>query len=139
MRSGPKITDAAQQLAESVIHKMFAADMASRKLGMQIVEVRPGYARVEMNVLPEMLNGHAICHGGLIFSLADSAFAFACNTHNFVTVAAGCSIEFLAPAHTGDHLVAGSGAITARASGRLRCDDKQSEWPAHRSISRPLP
>jgi acyl-CoA thioesterase len=60
----------------------------------------------KMDVLPEMLNGHAICHGGLIFSLADSAFAFACNTHNFVTVAAGCSIEFLAPAHTGDHLVA---------------------------------
>ena len=85
---------------------MFAADTASQMLGMRIAEVRPGYARIEMDVRPEMLNGHAICHGGLIFSLADSAFAFACNTHNLVTVAAACSIDFVAPAHVGDHLVA---------------------------------
>jgi acyl-CoA thioesterase len=106
MKSGSKASDAAQELAEAVVHKMFAADTASQKLGMRVAEVRPGYARVEMDVLPDMLNGHAICHGGLIFSLADSAFAFACNTHNFVTVAASCSIDFLAPARAGDHLVA---------------------------------
>jgi acyl-CoA thioesterase len=106
MKPGSKAIDAAQELAEAVVQKMFAADTASQKLGMRVVDVRPGYARVEMDVLPEMLNGHAICHGGLIFSLADSAFAFACNTHNFVTVAAGCSIDFLTPAHAGDHLVA---------------------------------
>ncbi len=95
-----------QQLAEAVVQKMFAADAASQKLGMRIAGVRPGYASVEMEVLPDMLNGHAICHGGFVFSLADSAFAFACNTHNFVTVAAGCSIDFLAPAYAGDHLIA---------------------------------
>jgi acyl-CoA thioesterase len=106
MKPPPTTADAAQQLAESVIQKMFAADTASQMLGMRIAEVRPGYACIEMDVRAEMLNGHAICHGGLIFSLADSAFAFACNTHNFVTVAAACSIDFLAPAQAGDHLVA---------------------------------
>ena len=106
MKSPSTTADAAQHLAESVVRKMFAADTASQMLGMRVAEVRPGYARVEMDVRAEMLNGHAICHGGLIFSLADSAFAFACNTHNFVTVAAACSIDFLAPAQAGDHLVA---------------------------------
>ncbi len=104
MRSGSAAGNSAQQLAEAVVRKMFAADAASQKLGMRVAGVRPGYALVEMEVLPDMLNGHAICHGGFVFSLADSAFAFACNTHNFVTVAAGCSIDFLAPAHPGDHL-----------------------------------
>lgn len=106
MRTGSKAIDPSRELAEAVVHKMFAADRASQKLGMRVVEVRPGYARVEMEVLPEMLNGHAICHGGLVFSLADSAFAFACNTCNFVTLAAACSIDFLAPAHAGDRLAA---------------------------------
>jgi len=93
-----------QQVAEAVVRKMFENDAASRALGMQVLEVRPGYARVEMRIRPDMLNGHAICHGGLIFSLADSAFAFACNTCNFVTVAASCSIEFLAPVYLNDVL-----------------------------------
>lgn len=104
MTSGSATGNSAQQLAEGVVRKMFAADAASQKLGMRVAGVRPGYALVEMEVLPDMLNGHAICHGGFVFSLADSAFAFACNTHNFVTVAAGCSIDFLAPAYAGDHL-----------------------------------
>jgi len=68
--------------------------------------VGPGYARLSMAVRPEFLNGHRTCHGGLIFTLADSAFAFACNSHNHNTVAAGCSVEFLRPAHGGDVLTA---------------------------------
>jgi acyl-CoA thioesterase len=71
-----------------------------------VKEVRPGYARLALIVRPDMLNGHAICHGGVIFSLADSAFAFACNSHNQNTVASGCSIDFLAPAKAGDELSA---------------------------------
>ena len=85
---------------------MFARDSASRGLGMQIVRVAPGEAELSMTVRPDMLNGHAICHGGFIFTLADSAFAFACNSANLTTVANGCSIEFLAPAQLGDVLTA---------------------------------
>ena len=96
----------AQALAERVAAKMFAADAASQALGMRIVAVRPGYSSVEMDIRPDMLNGHATCHGGIIFTLADSALAFACNSRNFTTVAAGCSIEFLHPCHLGDKLVA---------------------------------
>jgi acyl-CoA thioesterase len=85
---------------------MFARDSASRALGMVLEEVRPGYARLRMTVRADMLNGHGTCHGGLVFALADSAFAFACNSYDVVTVASGCSIEFLAPAHEGEELVA---------------------------------
>ena len=85
---------------------MFARDAASRGLGMQVVRVAPGEAELSMTVRPDMLNGHAICHGGFIFTLADSAFAFACNSANLTTVANGCSIEFLAPAQLGDVLIA---------------------------------
>jgi acyl-CoA thioesterase len=95
-----------QQVAERVAVEMFARDSASQSLGMQVKEVRPGYARLTLIVRPDMLNGHAICHGGIIFSLADSAFAFACNSHNQNTVASGCSIDFLAPAKAGDELSA---------------------------------
>jgi acyl-CoA thioesterase len=95
-----------QQIAERVAGEMFARDSASQSLGMQVKEVRPGYARLTLIVRPDMLNGHAICHGGVIFSLADSAFAFACNSHNQNTVASGCSIDFLAPAKAGDELSA---------------------------------
>ena len=70
---------------------MYARDRASQALGMVLEEVRPGYARVRMTVRADMLNGHGTCHGGLVFALADSAFAFACNSHDVVTVAAGCS------------------------------------------------
>ena len=81
-------------------------DQASRWLGMKLEEVRPGYARMSMLVTPNMVNGHNLCHGGLIFTLADSAFAYACNSHNQRAVAAGCSIEFLAPAFLDDVLTA---------------------------------
>lgn len=95
-----------QVLAEAVAEAMFARDRASQALGMRIVAVAPGEATLSMRVRADMVNGHAICHGGLIFTLADSAFAFACNSYNLVTVASGCSIEFLAPAREGDELTA---------------------------------
>ena len=96
--------DAAQALAERVAQRMFAGDRASRALGMRIERVAPGSAELSMPVRDDMVNGHSICHGGYIFLLADSAFAFACNSYNRNTVAQGCSIDYLAPAHTGDVL-----------------------------------
>ena len=96
----------AQALAEAACKSMFDADACTRWLGMRVEAVAPGYARLSMTVRPEFLNGHRTCHGGLIFTLADSAFAFACNSHNHNTVAAGCSVEFLRPAHGGDVLIA---------------------------------
>jgi acyl-CoA thioesterase len=95
-----------EALAQAVAQAMFARDNASRKLGMRIEAVAPGYARLSMTVREDMVNGHAICHGGFIFTLADSAFAFACNSRNLNTVAAGGNIDFLAPAHIGDVLTA---------------------------------
>jgi acyl-CoA thioesterase len=85
---------------------MYANDAASQALGMRLLDVGPGRARVTMQVRADMVNGHRTCHGGFIFSLADSAFAFACNTYDAVTVAAAASIEFLAPARLGDELIA---------------------------------
>ena len=94
-----------QQIAAKVGEAMFAVDAASKDfLQMELVSCEPGRAVMRMQVRQPMLNGHKICHGGLIFTLADSTFAFACNSHNKVTVAAGCSIEFLKPAHLGDVL-----------------------------------
>ena len=95
-----------QELAEKVIKAMFERDKASKGLDMKIIEVRPGYSRVNMTITANMLNGHDTCHGGYIFTLADSAFAFACNSRNLSTVALGCSIEFLAPALENDVLTA---------------------------------
>jgi acyl-CoA thioesterase len=94
----------AEQLAERVAETMFSNDRASQALGMRIATVTPGRAELTMTVRDDMLNGHAICHGGFIFALADSTFAFACNSYNRNTVAQGCSIEYLAPAHAGDVL-----------------------------------
>ncbi len=99
-------TAAAQALAERVAAAMFEHDTASRALGIRIVRVGPGHAEVAMSVRGDMLNGHRICHGGFIFTLADSAFAYACNSYNSSTVASGCAIEFLAPAREGDVLIA---------------------------------
>jgi len=95
-----------QQLAEHVRDGMFANDRASKALGMRIVEVGPGRAVLEMAVLETMVNGHDLCHGGLIATLADSAFAFACNSYNELTVASGFSIDILAPGKLGDVLTA---------------------------------
>jgi acyl-CoA thioesterase len=95
-----------QARAERVGQLMMADDRASRHLGIVLVEIGPGRATMQLTVRPELTNGHGICHGGYIFLLADTAFAFACNSRNQRTVAAGCSIEFLAPAHEGEQLTA---------------------------------
>lgn len=94
-----------EQRAQRVADTMFPVDVASKNtMGMEIVSVAPGRAVLRMAVKALHLNGHQICHGGFIFTLADSTFAFACNSRNRNTVAAGCSIEFLKPAHAGDVL-----------------------------------
>ena len=94
------------EIARRSAEAMWATDKASRHMGMEIVEVGPGRAVLRMRVRPEFCNGHHICHGGFIFTLSDSAFAFACNSHNKVTVANNCAITFLAPAKEGDTLTA---------------------------------
>jgi acyl-CoA thioesterase len=96
----------AHAIAEAVKLGMFMDDAASRGLGMHIDAIGPGYARISMTVRPDMLNGFKICHGGFITTLADSAFAFACNSYNEVTVASGIVVDFLAPAHEGNRLTA---------------------------------
>jgi len=94
-----------EQRAARVGTTMFAVDTASKDtMGMELLACGPGCATMRMAVKPLHLNGHQICHGGFIFTLADSTFAFACNSHNRNAVAAGCSIEFLRPAHAGDVL-----------------------------------
>ena len=97
---------AAQRTADLVREGMFRNDRASKLLGMQIVEVRPGSATLLMTIRDDMLNGHDICHGGLITTLADSAFAFACNSYNELTVASGFSVDLLAPGRLGDVVTA---------------------------------
>ena len=97
----------AADLARRVGESMYAADEASKDtMGMELLACQPGRASMRMVVRPLHLNGHKICHGGFIFTLADSTFAFACNSRNHNTVANGCSIEFLRPAHEGDVLTA---------------------------------
>jgi acyl-CoA thioesterase len=105
-----------EELARATAAAMYENDACSRALGLEILEVRPGYARLRMAVRDDFLNGHQICHGGLIFTLADSTFAFACNTYNINTVAAGCAIEFLKPVPRGEVLTAE--AIEQTLSGR---------------------
>jgi len=92
-------------LAQQVGQVMLANDRATREtVGMDLISCEPGRARMRMMVQDKHLNGHQTCHGGFIFTLADSTFAFACNSHNHNAVAAACSIEFLKPAHLGDEL-----------------------------------
>lgn len=95
-----------QKLAETIAARLIARDYAAQALGIKLEEVRPAYARMTMTVRGDMINVHGMCHGGLIFTLADSAFAYACNTTNVITVAQHCSITFVAPAMRGDVLTA---------------------------------
>ena len=97
---------AAQALAERVAASMYARDPATQALGIRVERVEPGSAQLSMAVRDDMLNGHEICHGGFIFTLADSAFAYACNSYNLNTEASGCAIEFMAPARRGETLTA---------------------------------
>ena len=94
------------QLARACADAMWKDDDASRGLGMEILEIRAGHAMLAMTIRPNMVNGHGIAHGGFIFTLADSAFAFACNSHNERTVAAHGNISFIRPGKLGDRLVA---------------------------------
>ena len=96
----------AQQTADAVGVHLFANDRASKAMGMRIVAISEGAAFLEMPVRDDMLNGFDICHGGFITTLADSAFAFACNSTGDMTVAAGLTVDFLAPARVGDLLTA---------------------------------
>ncbi len=96
--------DRRQRTAERAAETLYRGDAASQQLGMTIEPCGPGRATVSMRIRPDMVNGHRICHGGLIFALADSAFAFACNSYGDNTVAAGAAIEFLAPGREGDVL-----------------------------------
>ena len=95
-----------QLLAERAAQALYAPDRASQSLGMRILAIAPLDCTVTMTVRADMTNGHAICHGGIIFTLADSAFAFACNSEGEATVAASASIDFLAAAREGDELTA---------------------------------
>jgi acyl-CoA thioesterase len=95
-----------QQVAEATRDAMLVGDHATRSLGIEVAAIGPGSATVAMVVRQDMLNGHAICHGGLITTLADSAFAFACNAYNEVTVASGFDVNLLAAARLGDVLTA---------------------------------
>ena len=96
----------AQQTADAVGVHLFANDRASKAMGMRIVAISEGAAFLEMPIRDDMLNGFDICHGGFITTLADSAFAFACNSTGDMTVAAGLTVDFLAPARAGDVLTA---------------------------------
>lgn len=105
MSEAPQVLDP-QAIAEKVRDGMFANDQASKGLGMEIEAVGPGYAKISMAVRADMLNGFAIIHGGFVTTLADSAFAFSCNSYNEQTVASGISVDFIAPAREGDVLTA---------------------------------
>ena len=96
----------AQEVAEATRDEMWADDKASQAMGMQVLAIGPGAATVQMTVRADMLNGHEICHGGLMTMLADTAFAFACNAYNEVTVAAGFDVNLISSARKGDVLTA---------------------------------
>ncbi len=97
---------AADQLANRVVTHMMNEDRFSQWLGIEVLEVREGYSRIALTIRPEMVNGFGIVHGGVSFSLADSAFAFACNNRNQLSMALDTSINFTSPVHVGDRLTA---------------------------------
>ncbi len=142
------MTSDLQALARRSAEAMLAEDRASAGLGIELLDVAPSAARLRMTVRDDMVNGHAIAHGGFIFALADSAFAVACNTHGVVTVAAGCDITFAAPARLGDVLVAD--AVETDVFGRSGSTDvrvtRESDGELiaifrgrSRSLGRPIP
>lgn len=108
-----------QALADACARAMWDEDNATRHLGMELVSVAPGEATITMTVAATMTNGHGSCHGGYIFTLADSAFAFACNTYNQRTVAQHCSVNYIAPAFKGDRLTATAREVSRRGRGGI--------------------
>jgi acyl-CoA thioesterase len=102
--------------ARELVRSLYLADRASQSLGIDIIDVAPGLARIAMTVRPDMVNGHGMCHGGIVFAFADSAFAFACNSYGDPMVAAGASIEFLAPTPLGERIAAA--AVEVSRTGR---------------------
>jgi acyl-CoA thioesterase len=101
-----------EDLARACADAMWKEDGASKGLGMEILQIKPGEAVLTMTVKPHMVNGHGIAHGGFIFTLADSAFAFACNSHNERAVAAQGNISFIRPGKLGDRLVAAAKEVS---------------------------
>lgn len=94
------------ELAVACADSMYERDIAAQEVGITLEEVKSGYARLKMIVRPDMLNGHDVCHGGFLFMLADTAFAYACNCYNKVTYAQSCDIDFIQPGKEGDELFA---------------------------------
>ena len=94
------------EIARQSARAMYATDAAVRELGIDVEVTGPGRAEAHLDIRAEMINGHDVCHGGYLFTLADTAFAYACNSYNRVTMAAGASIEFLRPARLGDRIAA---------------------------------
>lgn len=103
-----------QELAEASARAMWNDDSASQRLGMTLDHIAPGQATLSMTITAEMSNGHGNCHGGYLFTLADSAFAFACNSHNQMAVAQHCSITYLIPGRIGDRMTATATELSRR-------------------------
>ena len=144
----PNVEADRQDLARRSAEAMLGEDLASAGLGITLDDVQPGRALLRMTVREDMVNGHAIAHGGLVFTLADSAFAVACNSHGVVTVAAGADITFTAAARLGDVLVAE--AVETDTFGRSGVSDvrvtRESDGALialfrgrSRSLGRPIP
>ncbi len=127
------LAEAEQAVAEAVAAAMYARDQASKALAITLDQIRPGFARMSMTVRPDMVNGHDICHGGMIFTLADTAFAYACNSYNHTTVAQAAQITFVAAARNGDRLVAE--AVERTASGRTGVYDVAVSDQAGRTVA----
>jgi acyl-CoA thioesterase len=108
-----------QEIAQACAEAMWNDDRASQRLGMTIEHVGPGEATLGMTITKSMTNGHGTCHGGYIFTLADSAFAFACNSYNQRAVAQHCSVTFIAPAYRGNRLTATAREVSRRGRGGI--------------------
>jgi acyl-CoA thioesterase len=121
------------EIAQSAVASMLGGDRASQNLGIEILDVAPGSVRIAMTVRPEMLNGHGLCHGGFLFTFADSAFAFACNSYGEPMVAAGASIEFLAPGLSGERLTAAASEVARTVRGGIY--DVRIANPAGESVA----
>jgi acyl-CoA thioesterase len=129
----PHKDENAYELARRVHQSMYARDRAAQHLGIVLLDIHPGYALMTMTVTDDMVNAHHICHGGITFALADTAFAYACNSYNRNTVASACHVDFLSPAKTGDVLEAE--AVERSLAGRTGVYDVTVRTPHGRVIA----